>query len=51
MTHDDVVAKFTANASLSLPDDAAARIVAAVDSLEDAVDVDAVTAELRAATA
>jgi 2-methylcitrate dehydratase PrpD len=51
MTHDDVVAKFTANASLSLPDDAAARIVAAVDSLEDAAGVDAITAELRAATA
>jgi 2-methylcitrate dehydratase PrpD len=51
MTHDDVVAKFAANASLSLPDAAAARIVAAVDGLEDAADVGAVTAELRAAVA
>jgi len=49
MTHEDVVAKFTANATLSLPADAAARLVAAVDGLDDAADVTAITAELRAA--
>jgi 2-methylcitrate dehydratase PrpD len=49
MTHDDLVAKFTANATLSLPEEAAARLVAAVEGLDDAADVTAVTAELRAA--
>ena len=51
MTHDDIVAKFTANATLSLPGEAAARLVAAVDGLDDAADVTAITAELRSATA
>jgi 2-methylcitrate dehydratase PrpD len=51
MTHDDIVAKFTANATLSLPGEAAARLVAAVDGLDDAADVTAITAELRGATA
>ena len=49
MTHDDIVAKFTANATLSLPAEAAARLVAAVDGLDDAADVTAITAELRGA--
>jgi 2-methylcitrate dehydratase PrpD len=51
MTHDDIVAKFTANATLSLPAEAAGRIAAAVDGLDDAADVAAITADLRSAAA
>jgi 2-methylcitrate dehydratase PrpD len=47
----DLLAKFTANATLSLSEDAAGRLAAAVDAIEDAPDVGAITAELRGATA
>jgi 2-methylcitrate dehydratase PrpD len=51
LTREDLVAKFTANATLSLPPDAAGRLAVAVDAVEDAPDVSAITAELRSARA
>ena len=51
MPREDLLAKFTANATLSLGADAAARLAAAVDAIEEAPDVRAITAELRGAAA
>jgi 2-methylcitrate dehydratase PrpD len=51
MSHEDLVAKFTANATLSLSADAAAQLAAAVDAIEDAPDVSAIMAQLRGASA
>jgi 2-methylcitrate dehydratase PrpD len=48
---EDLLDKFTANATLSLPTVGALRLVAAVDAIGDAPDVGAITGELRAATA
>jgi 2-methylcitrate dehydratase PrpD len=49
LVREDLLAKFTANATLALPEDAAGRLAAAVDAIEDAPDVGAITAELRGA--
>jgi 2-methylcitrate dehydratase PrpD len=49
LRRDDLLEKFTSNATLSLSAERAARLVAAVDALEEAPDVRAITAELRAA--
>jgi hypothetical protein len=51
LRHEDLLEKFTSNATLSLSAERAARLAAAVDTLEEAPDVRAVTAELRAAQA
>jgi 2-methylcitrate dehydratase PrpD len=51
LAREDLVAKFTANATLSISEDAAGRLATAVDAIEDAVDVGAITAELRGAAA
>jgi 2-methylcitrate dehydratase PrpD len=51
MPREDLLAKFTSNATLSLSEDAAGRLAAAVDAIEDAPDVRAITGELRAAAA
>jgi 2-methylcitrate dehydratase PrpD len=47
----DMLAKFTANATLAVDEPAAVRLAAAVRGLADAGDVSAITAELRAAAA
>jgi 2-methylcitrate dehydratase PrpD len=51
MSREDLLAKFTANATLSLSADAAAQLAAAVDAIEDAPDVSGITAQLRSAAA
>jgi 2-methylcitrate dehydratase PrpD len=51
LSAEDLLAKFTANATLSLPGEAAGRLAAAVQGIDDAPDVRAITAELRAAAA
>jgi 2-methylcitrate dehydratase PrpD len=51
MSPEDLLAKFTANATLGLPAPATARLAAAVEAIEDAPDVRAITAELRCAAA
>ena len=49
MPREDLLAKFTANATLALGAEAAARLAAAVDAIEEAPDVRAITSELRGA--
>jgi 2-methylcitrate dehydratase PrpD len=51
LSRDDLLAKFTSNATLSLPAEAAGRLAAAVDAIEDAADVGSITAALRGAVA
>ena len=51
LRREDLLEKFTSNATLSLSTERAARLAAAVDAIEEAPDVHAVTGELRAATA
>jgi 2-methylcitrate dehydratase PrpD len=49
LSREDLLDKFTSNATLSLPAEAAGRLAAAVDAIEAAPDVSAITAELRGA--
>jgi 2-methylcitrate dehydratase PrpD len=51
LRREDLLEKFTSNATLSLTAERAARLADAVDALEEAPDVRAVTTELRAAQA
>ena len=51
LRREDLLEKFTSNATLSLSAERAARLAAAVDAIEEAPDVHAITGELRAAAA